>query len=65
MRLSEVITGAKRIFLELSAGEAGRNLRVAHITADSLHRGLHRLGLSVGETESQHIFEELDRDQVR
>lgn len=60
-----MITGAKKIFLELSAGESGHSLGVAHITADSLHHGLLRLGLSVSEAESQHIFKELDMDGMR
>ena len=62
-----MITGAKKIFLELSAGEieSGHSLGVAHITAGSLHHGLLRLGLSVSEPESQRIFKELDMDGMQ
>ena len=57
-----MITGAKKIFIELSAGERGSSLGAAHITAGSLHHGLLRLGLSLSEAESQRIFEDLDMD---
>lgn len=60
-----MITGAKKIFLELSAGESGQSLGVAHITAGSLHHGVIRLGLSMSEAESQRTFEELDMDGVQ
>ena len=60
-----MITGAKKIFLELSAREDGRGLGVAHITADSLHHGLLRLGLSMSEADSRNIFEELDMDGIQ
>lgn len=66
-----MIAGAKKIFLELSASEGGhgirdegeRALRGAYITANSLHSGLFRMGLSVSESESNSLFEELDRDE--
>ena len=63
LRLSEVVLATRKIFLKLCAGDEASGLE-AHITSGSFHHGLHKVGVEVGEGESQQLFEALDRDKV-
>ena len=63
LRLSEVVEGTRKIFLELSSGHECSGSG-AFITKDSFHHGIHRLGVSATETETERFFEELDRDKA-
>ena len=63
LRLSEVVIGTRKIFLKLCAGNKASGLE-AHITPESFYLGLHKVGVDVGEAESQQLFEALDRDKV-
>lgn len=63
LRLSEVVVGTRKIFLELCAGDKSSGLE-AYITPQSFHLGLHKVGVEVGEAESQRLFEALDQDKV-
>ena len=63
LRLSEVVLGTRKIFLTLCAGDKASGLE-AHITPESFHLGLRKVGVEVGEGESQQLFEALDRDKA-
>lgn len=58
------MTGTRKIFLQLSTREAPIGLG-AYITPESFHVGLHKLGITLNEAESEQLFDELDRDKSR
>ena len=61
LRLSEVVVGKRKIFLELSSGDKCSGSG-AFITSESFLRGIHKLGLTAEEAERENLFEELDKD---
>ena len=55
--------GSQKIFHKLCSKDDPACLG-AYITSESFDQGLHRLGVDVGDGESQQLFDNLNRDKT-